>query len=543
MSLSNNRVSLRSVSFAAVFIAIAVAVPLVYLPASLHFDEAIYLVIAQQMIDGQVLYQDIYDHKTPGIFVLAVLVEQLVSQFSGPLSLLAYGDGRTETATAVYTLRLLTYTVIALTGLVLYDLGRKLADSVVGMIAAIVFVTAMYTPHFVTYHFLTEPFAILPTAVAARLILVDRVRTDLLAGAALAVGVLFNQTVFLFGLAFIVYRFGGLRDPSRRTRAYLTDTVERFGAIGIGFGVPIAVVLGYYASQGLLVDVLYYSIYLPLFEYAPAYEGWGRVLATVTVLPIWLLGLVALGKITRDWLRKDLRSEWGFIALWAILIAYPGATRFSASHQLTFIFAPLALLSAAGFVWLWSWMWSPMADAAVVEQLQRLRLPIGDRIRHASDGGHTPSRVGTVILVGLAVTLLIAAGVTGLYAGNVLASTTVDQEESAQAVDELVDGPTYTWPPQMNQLYYFSDNIEPVPTYFMTIYSSSVSDQIKEDLEDHGVEYLVVAQAHVDDGGNIQADTSAWFVEEKRPMVAYLNERFEPVDETHGFVIFHHVDK
>lgn len=531
--------TLRTTAFVIAFIGLSVGVPFVYLPTSIHFDEAIFLVIAEHMADGRVLYQDVYDHKPPGIFILAYFVDQVVEAIGGPLSLLAYGAGGTEAATTVYVLRLLTAGVIGTTSLVLYVLGRQLTDRLVGMIAALVFLVMMYSPHFNGHHYLTEPFAILATVVAAWLLLRDRILADVIAGSVLAVGVLFNQTVFLFGLAYLLYHVGGLRDRRRRTWAYLRDTTHRMGLFGIGFGVPITLVLGYYATLGLLSEVLYFTIYIPLFEYAPPFDGWGRVLATASVLPVWLVGIWTIVVITRDWLLDaDGHGSWGFVAIWAVIIAYPGATRFAASHQLTFAFAPLALLSGAGFVWLTT----TTVGADIWHQFGRLRRRESQPSDPLGDGGRPSTHIVTFVIIGLTLSLVLAATVSGFYAGNVLATTSADQEEAAIAVDELVDGPTYTWPPQINMLYYLSEDIDPIPTYHMTVYSAAVSDRIIADLEAHGVQYLVVSIGHVEDGV-IQADTSKWFGDEKRTIVEYLNGNFESIDETHGFVVFQRVDR
>lgn len=98
-----------------------------------------------------------------------------------------------------------------------------------------------YMPHFDGFCYITEPYANLTMVVAAILLLADRRAFDALAGASLAVGVLFNRTVFPFGLAFIVFRALSLRDPANRTREYLLGTTTRFLVIDGGFLVPTGV--------------------------------------------------------------------------------------------------------------------------------------------------------------------------------------------------------------------------------------------------------------------------------------------------------------
>lgn len=524
------------------FVALAFALPLMYLTQPVHFDEAIWLVIGDQMTQGKTLYGDVYDHKPPGIFYLALAGERFVATFGQQLQFLTYGNHATEAGLVVYVLRLLTYGAVAVSGLLVYILGREIHDQTTGMGASLVFLVGVYLPHFVGFYFLTEQWAILTTIVAAILLLDDRVSSDVLAGFALGIGVLFNQTVFLFGLAFIVFRAAQLRYSYNRSRSYLRTTLRRFGAIGVGFTVPVVAVLAIFYNRGLLPELLYYTVYLPLFTYSPPMTVGGRILALLSFFPVWLVTFGVLAKIGMSFLRDhhlenplsrphDLLYEDGgspfnqagilFIALWAIFVSFPGATGFDAQHQLLFVFPPVAILAVIGMRWLLDATWQHLS-------------------REYSSPNSATAWSRSIPALGIAVlsvSLVISAGVNGAYAANTIDSQH-DQIAQAKAVDERVDGVTYTWPPQQNHLYYFSEDLEPAPTYFMTVYGEAVSDQVIRDIEQSEVEYVVVRSSHVTDDGEIDPASSKWFGDEKADLTTYLNRHYEPVDQTEDYTVF-----
>lgn len=540
-SIRTRRQLYQMAGFAVSFVVLGVGFPLIYLMGAVHFDEAIWLVTADQMAQGNALYGDIYDHKPPGIFYLTLAGERFVATFDQQLQIVAYGTNATEQGLTVYVLRLLTYGVTGATGLLVCALGRRLYDRGVGMMAGLIFLASTYLPHFAGYYFLTEPWAILPTVAAAILLLEDRPLSDLVAGGALGVGVLFNQTVFLFGLAFVAFRAVLLRYRHNRSQDYLFETVRRFGVIGIGFAVPVSVVLIVFYSRGLLTELLYYTIYLPLVAYSPPFTVHGRILATISLAPVWLLAFGTIVKIGTGVVRgqqlanpvfETRNREVGdggnvldhrailFVALWAVFVSYPGAAGFDAQHQLLFVFPPIALLAAVGAKW--------MLDAA----WERF-----DPAEFAADAKTVRSRRIPTIAAILLVVLLVSVGFNGVYVSNTMGGGMHGQIAESQAVEERVDGPIYTWPPQQNHLYYFGDDVDPAPTYFMTVYDRLVSDRVVRDLERAEVEYVVVSDSHVEDG-RITVEQSKWFADEKVELVAYLNRNYEPVDETEQHVIF-----
>lgn len=356
---------------------------------------------------------------------------------------------------------------------------------------------------------------------------------------------LFNQTVFLFGLAFVVFRALQFRYRYNRSWDYLDATLRRFGLIAAGFAVPVSFTLAAFYARGLLSELLYYTVYLPLFTYSPPFTVRGRLLAFLSFLLVWLLAIgmivrVGVSLVRGRHLEPPIRSSRGqlyrdggsyrgrngilFVALGALFVSYPGVRGFNAQHQPLFVFPPVALLAVGELRRLLDATWQHLYVNRVSAGTWQSRSPL----RH--------------LIVGvLVVCLVISAGFNGVYANNTLSHNIDEQVTSARAVDERVDGVTYTWAPQQSHLYYFSDGIEPAPTFFGPVYSQAMSDQVRRDIEQSEVEYVVVQKSFVDDG-EIRAVNSKWFADEKADLVTYLNRQYEPADETDGYVIFRRVE-
>jgi hypothetical protein len=71
----------------------------------------------------------------------------------------------------------------------------------------------------------------------------------------------------------------------------------------------------------------------------------------------------------------------------------------------------------------------------------------------------------------------------------------------------------------------------------MGVYGPTV-DGVIEDLEERSVPYLVVRRDHVTENGRIDPEKAKWLADDKRPLVVYMNRKYEPVDGTEGYVIF-----
>jgi len=86
------------------------------------------------MAKGAGLYVDVADHKSPGVYALAAGAVEL---FASPHR----------------ALRVLTYLVATLSGVLVYVFGRDRFDKRTGMTASLLFLLVAYLPHFDGFFF------------------------------------------------------------------------------------------------------------------------------------------------------------------------------------------------------------------------------------------------------------------------------------------------------------------------------------------------------------------------------------------------------
>lgn len=484
--------------FVGAYLLLGVALPLLYLSRPLHFDEAIYLAIAEQVANGQALYVDVADHKPPGIYVLAAVAFEV---FDAPL----------------YALRLATYAVVAVSALLVAALGRRLRDRPTGLFAGLLYLLMTYLPHFDGFYFLTEPWAVLTLLVATLLLFDDRRGTDALAGGSLAVGVLFNQTVFLFGAAIIAFHLLKLRYPDLRTREYLLGTVRRLLTIGSGFLVLLGAVFLVLWLNGILEAMLYYAAYVPFVGYSTPFDLYQHVLAAVTLLPVWLLAGWACLRVARTLFRgADVADEHLFVGTWAVVLSVPGATAFAGDHKFLFAFPALALL----------------ATVALFDGTAKL----GGAASGLSEFRRAAPSRETLVAVAFVGLVVAAAGANVVYARALLDTGLSTDAADANAVAAHADGPVYMYPPG-NHVFYFTDDVRPISGWLGPTYAPVVVQEVVADLDRQDVQYVAVLRSYTSDGGRIRANDRYW-VDTKAPLVAYLNRHYEPVGRTGDYVVY-----
>ena len=485
--------------FALAFAVSAVGLPLLYLDQPLHFDEGIFLTVGRQLSTGAQLYADIGDHKPPGVFVVAATV------YKSP-------------GHPVTVARGLTYAVTAVSGLLVVQLGRQFCTRRRSYAAGVLFVVMTYLPHFDGYYFMTEPYAVLTMLGAAVLLGVDTPIANVAAGVALAVGVLFNQTVFLFGATILLFRTVKLRYPENRTREYALASVSQVLAIGIGFLATVAAVFAVLDARGLLAETLYYSLVVPLTNYSTPFDLWGHLLALGSLLPVWLLaGWMVVLTLAATARGDEVDDRLLFVALWTGVLSVPGAKAFSGDHKFLFAFPAIALLTITG-------------AAKLYAQTLRNR----DQFRRVP--GTLPDRTALVtgILALAVVSATLVAGSGNVYMGSKVLEKDIgdDRAELNHAVEGL-DGPIYGYN-VLAGLYVHTDT-EPGTTYLGTIYSDRIAHSKIADLERGEVPYVLVRD-HFVSNGNIVA--SGYWADHKATMTAYLDEHYEPIRHRDGYVVF-----
>jgi 4-amino-4-deoxy-L-arabinose transferase-like glycosyltransferase len=475
----------------------AIGLPLVYLRVPLHFDEGIYLTIGKQLAAGETLYLDFADHKPPGIFYLAAVIYEL---FSNPVT----------------AARVLTYTVIGISGLLVFDFGRGFCRKRTAQAAGVLFILIMYLPHFDGFYFMTEHFAVLTLLIAAILLNRSSLYSDVAAGVSLGVGVLFNQTVFLFGATVIAFHLVKLWYPENQNRSHITESVKQILSIGIGFLGLNSIVFVALASYGLLESTIYYSIVLPFTNYSTPFSAWGHVLALGTLLPVWLVsGGMVIIVATAVFHRHTVGDRTLFVALWAGVMSFPGATGFAGDHKFLFIFPPLALLTTIGVAKL---------HRVVRETLSK------DVSKVVADRSAMVTTLGAVVII---LTVLVSGFGNAYYASNIAAEDIETEQEAFSNVTEGLDGPVYGYN-VLAGMYVHTDT-KPGTTYMGTIYSDRIARDKISDIKRNEIQYVVVSEHFVSNG---KVTSSGYWTDHKSKMTTYLNEEYRPIEQRDNYVIF-----
>ena len=489
--------------YIALFAALSVGFPAILVSQALHVDESLYLVLGEQIAGGADLYVDTLDHKPPAIFYIAAGAATMFEQPHVPL-------------------RLLTYLVVAVTGLLVLRLGTRLYGPKVGMLASLLYVLGSYLPHFDGYFFMTEQYVALCTVVAAGLFLREStIRTDVGVGLALGVSVLFNQATFLFGGAILCYfSIVLLTTDDRRDDAL--RLMKRTLAIGGGFLLPVGVTLGAFAAVGLLGPLLRYALVVPLTQYHPPFNLSGHVRMTLSYFPVWVLALAGLVLVGVRVIQTRTADRSAFVACWAVFLSYPGMAHFAGDHKLLYVFPPVAILAAVTLRWFWR-------NAEL-----RLSLPV----RSYRDGAGR-EQLATLALVSLAVATVGAGAFNVVYGSMVLDETIEDQRETASGIDEVAEGQLYTFPFAFD-IVYLGEGLTSPKMYAGGIYSPALADRVTTTLERKKVPYVAVHLNYVTDEGKIRG--SGYFAASETKVGKYIGRNYERVGKRGQYVVYQRVD-
>lgn len=546
--------------FHLVFLMFAVVPPLFYVHQPLLHDEMIYLVIGREIASGGTLYAGITDHKTPGIYLLAAWLWTTVPE--------PYLGGR-----------LLVYTAHAVTAVLLFRIGcgfRRL----VGAVASLVFLLAVYSPVFDGYILMTEPFAVLLGTGATLLLFSDpetlpgeRGTHDFAAGVLLALAVLFNQTVLLFGPVIVLWSAARLVSAADETG--LRGVLSRYVSIGAGFLIPLALAGVYALSQGALEEMLYYTIVLPANYYETPYFLQRQFLSAASALPVWLLAVGTAFSIGRSVLSGDaFDHRLVFLCLWLIVVAIPGLTSFHGGHRYIFVMPPAALLAAIGLsriveslgtdpLTLRPRHWIVLSAASAVSVVVFLGASGFDSqyvllVAAGLGVALVGAAVVTFLLVwssvppswltnrqwaGLVarvfVVLLIVGGTAGVNGQYLFLQSDGSIETQAADAEELgahVDGRFYVLgPPTRYELAYFT-GASPARTFIAAPYGEPLAAEVIRTLERDEVEYVLVKSEQVDDG-RIDSDYT-YYSDPRRQISDYVEANYEPTETTDDFVIY-----
>lgn len=300
--LTKYLIKIESVVFAnkAIFL-ISLLVFLLRLPSLFeplwYIDEAIYLVIGQEINRGSLLYTDIFDHKTPGIYYLA----------AWSLKLLGH---------TVWSFKFLLLVWLIPTLITFYFLGKKLYGKKIAIASLLVLTIITSTTPLEGNIVNSEILMILPSSLGILLGLNKRYFASGLAFSAsflLKFTGIFDLGVFLAFLILTVKRGEGVQ------------TVKNLFRIGVGWILPVLAVSFYFFIKGGFAEyinsVLFYNISYTSYGNSAIFSNSLLVLKVLPVLAIFaffaIRGFINLRKSGQTGF-----SNYNFLIIWLSFTFY-----------------------------------------------------------------------------------------------------------------------------------------------------------------------------------------------------------------------------
>ncbi|MEK7581424.1 MAG: glycosyltransferase family 39 protein [Patescibacteria group bacterium] len=205
-------------------------------------DEGIFAAVGRNLNFGGVLYQTAWDNKPPMIYLT----------YAGIFSMFGV---------SMFWLRLVTIVVVLATSAVIYEIGNMTIGKHRALIAAFIFGLITSFRLVEGNLALTEIFMILPISLAIWIAIKRNFDYVSLfaSGVLISVASLYKQVGAFEAAALGIYVL--LQKDS------LVGFIKKGFALSLGFVVPYAITIGYFASKGLVSDYIfgaytYYKIYL-----------------------------------------------------------------------------------------------------------------------------------------------------------------------------------------------------------------------------------------------------------------------------------------
>jgi 4-amino-4-deoxy-L-arabinose transferase-like glycosyltransferase len=309
-------------------------------------DEAIYAVVAREMLAGRTLYRDVVDHKPPLVYVVYALTQAVGGPRGGML-----------------LLHLLTIAVVFATALILRCVVREFAglsaDSRAPFWAALLY--AVFTTTLLPFDALAancELFMMLPLSASVLFFLRGarslRLRPLLAAGGLVGIAALFKYQA---GVQLALYAASLTAAHWRR----MPRVLLAIAAIGVGVAAALGVVLAVMQSAGSL-DAAWFWFRFNFGYIKTGFDAMDtlkraaiRISFVVCAAAfLWVLAAAAALKSGKPTAPRNGAGFVRFAALWALVSALAITTggRFFGHyfHQIT---APLAVLAAPVAAQLW----------------------------------------------------------------------------------------------------------------------------------------------------------------------------------------------
>ncbi len=280
-----------------------------FFPSVIDHDESTYVVIAKEILEGEVLYVDTIDVKPIGIFLIMAVIQ------------LIFGN-------SVFFIRLCTSLVIALTSYIIYRVKLNSgAEKRTALAAAFIyiFMLSVYTFYGVSVN--TEIYFNLFTVSGLLFFLNRKHQVKLFtAGLLLGVGFIIKYVVLFDFLAFLIF-YSIL--SFREDKAVIPKIISGGGIAFLGFIIPFGAVNLYYLLTGHYTEFIFHSIELS--RNYPVQRDLISIIRFVMdfhvrFLPVTLFFYYCL--FDRSVKADNIKSERLLVIIWALFdlfaILYPG---------------------------------------------------------------------------------------------------------------------------------------------------------------------------------------------------------------------------
>ncbi|MCH7541927.1 glycosyltransferase family 39 protein, partial [Patescibacteria group bacterium] len=185
-------------------------------------DEAIYLTIGQKIVRGGLMYLEIFDHKTPGIYYLAAAVIKTLGE-------------------SIWSFRFFLMVWVLATTVIFYITTKEMFSKKVALAAVVVLSVLISTPLIEGTITNSEVLMILPTMVG---ILFGLRKRFFLAGVFFSLSFLLKFTgIFDFGAFFIFAALAVKKDE-------IKETIKRLVALTLGWFLPVFMTIVFFAING-----------------------------------------------------------------------------------------------------------------------------------------------------------------------------------------------------------------------------------------------------------------------------------------------------
>jgi 4-amino-4-deoxy-L-arabinose transferase-like glycosyltransferase len=352
-----NRLKVETVVELSIFLAIVCAVRAPSFTWSvINWDESIYVLISRSLLDGNILYVDIWDHKQPLLFALFAL------------SLLVFGK-------TILAIRLLACGAVATTCFLLYRIGRKtLAEDRFGPFAAagLYAIFTMSSGGMATNaEILFAPFVvaavglILPWWVSGASVAPPSAWRCFAVGVTLGLGT-FTKLIVVYEAAFVVLLLiaGFLRGcRNHDLRLSIGWFTGRSAILITGVSLPWALgiiyfsysnALGEFVFSNFTFNLMYMAEQSPLSLHTMWMVAQRQILAESGLLWLGLVIGIGLLVINPPSLTRSHRRLLVALIVWvAIATVAAVSLRRPFLHYYLQVYPPLSLVCGFAIVWMW----------------------------------------------------------------------------------------------------------------------------------------------------------------------------------------------